>query len=436
MRYRDRTILAFVFVTLGVAGGIWLIAGRNTREKPERTEKTPPSLTDFQALPYLSHVEHEAYPDLKGVTLYNDALSFAGLNLLTSLEVGGAHLLDMQGRILHSWHTCDSLGNRWLYSEMGRDGSLIVLVVGLGLVKMDWDSRIVWISRASDNPYLKSPRPGYHHDFEVTESGDIYILAQELRQVDLATRTTAKKIRRRAGHSRGRNIRDNFIMMLSSNGIPESSLSLYDLVGETMSGEIKAYMARSETRSGAKSVVTTSDDVFHANTVEEIPRDIAVAGKGDVLFCIRNLDFLGILKVKTGDLVWGWGPGTLEYPHHPSVLKSGNILVFDNGGRERAYSRILELNPETKKITWQYVGDPPESFFSPVMGASQRLPNGNTLITESTSGRVFEVTRDGKTTWQFLNFETSPKAESKGKRATIYRMMRYSPGYLERPIGE
>jgi hypothetical protein len=130
----------------------------------------------------------------------------------------------------------------------------------------------------------------------------------------------------------------------------------------------------------------------------------------------------------------GWGPGILEYPHHPSVLESGNILVFDNGGRERSYSRILELDPGANRIVWQYVGKPRESFFAPVMGASQRLPNGNTLITESTSGRVFEVTRDGETTWQFLNFEVSKRGEGKGKRATIYRMMRYSPDYLARSL--
>lgn len=436
MRRRDRGVLIFLVVLLGVAAATWVVVRRNLVGNRSEVEKPTPNLTDFRALPYLSHVEDEAYPGLKGVTLYNDTLSFGGLNLLTSLEVGGAHLLDMNGKILHSWHTCDSVGDRWLYSEMGPDGSLIALVIGTGLVKMDWDSRVVWISRASDNPYLKNRRSGYHHDFEVTESGDIYVLAQEPRQVDLASRKAPKRPRGPRGLSREREIRDNLVIVLGSDGTAKGSLSLYDLVGETMSAGIQAYIAECERSFREKGVLATCSDIFHSNTVEEIPGDIAVADKGDVLFCIRNIDVIGILRFETRELLWSWGPGILEYPHDPSVVESGNILVFDNGGRARAYSRVLELNPETNEIVWEYTGDPRESFFSPVMGASQRLPNGNTLITESTSGRVFEVTRDGDIVWQFLNFEVSRKGEGKGKRATIYRMIRYSPDYLRRPGGE
>ena len=33
----------------------------------------------------------------------------------------------------------------------------------------------------------------------------------------------------------------------------------------------------------------------------------------------------------------------------------------------------------------------------------QRLPNGNTLITEGSDGRVFEVTPDHKIVWEFIS---------------------------------
>ena len=32
-----------------------------------------------------------------------------------------------------------------------------------------------------------------------------------------------------------------------------------------------------------------------------------------------------------------------------------------------------------------------------------RLPNGNTLITESDGGRLFEVTKPGKIVWNYIN---------------------------------
>jgi hypothetical protein len=73
----------------------------------------------------------------------------------------------------------------------------------------------------------------------------------------------------------------------------------------------------------------------------------------------------------------------------------------------------------TKEIEWQYIGDPPESFYSATMGSCQRLPNGNTLITDSEKGRAFEVTRSGEIVWEWLNPETK-----KGRRLQIYRMVR------------
>ena len=42
-------------------------------------------------------------------------------------------------------------------------------------------------------------------------------------------------------------------------------------------------------------------------------------------------------------------------------------------------------------------------FFSPFMGSAERLPNGNTLITESDYGRALEVTPGGETVWEFYS---------------------------------
>ena len=45
------------------------------------------------------------------------------------------------------------------------------------------------------------------------------------------------------------------------------------------------------------------------------------------------------------------------------------------------------------------------TFFTPFMGGAQRLGNGNTLITETAFGRVFEVTREGRLCWEWVNEE-------------------------------
>jgi hypothetical protein len=102
----------------------------------------------------------------------------------------------------------------------------------------------------------------------------------------------------------------------------------------------------------------------------------------------------------------------------PALLDNGRLLVFDNGTK-RDHTRILELDPTTLEVAWQYRADPPTAFHSKWRGSSERLPNGNTLLCESDRGRAFEVTPQGETVWEFWNPEL--KGE---KRRGIYRFGR------------
>jgi hypothetical protein len=82
-------------------------------------------------------------------------------------------------------------------------------------------------------------------------------------------------------------------------------------------------------------------------------------------------------------------------------------MIFDNGTfrhQESApYSRVIQVDRATKNIVWQYRDPHPMTFFSPFMGGAQRLANGNTLITEAAFGRIFEVTKEGKMCWEYVN---------------------------------
>ena len=61
------------------------------------------------------------------------------------------------------------------------------------------------------------------------------------------------------------------------------------------------------------------------------------------------------------------------------------------------------------------------------MGGIQLLGGGNVLVTESTRGRAFEITREGEIVWEFF----SPDVEGDGdERATFYRMTRIDEGML------
>jgi outer membrane protein assembly factor BamB len=105
------------------------------------------------------------------------------------------------------------------------------------------------------------------------------------------------------------------------------------------------------------------------------------------------------------------------------------LLVFDNGSR-RGASRVVELDPETLEVSWQYPAEPGGSFFSRWRGGAQRLANGNTLITESEKGRVFEVTPAGEVVWEFWNPEVVD-----GQRKRIYRFHRVPRSHVEALFG-
>ena len=114
------------------------------------------------------------------------------------------------------------------------------------------------------------------------------------------------------------------------------------------------------------------------------------------------------------------------------MLANGRILIFDNG-RYRGWSRVIELNPQTMAIEWQYRK---EGFYTLSQGYVQRLENGNTLVTESERGRAFEITREGEIVWEYYHSEkqdasNSMHPESFCRRQWIYRMIRYSPNYIE-----
>ena len=126
----------------------------------------------------------------------------------------------------------------------------------------------------------------------------------------------------------------------------------------------------------------------HQNTLSLMPN-------GDFLVSFRQTSVIGIVDKTSGRFTWKWGPGQISHQHHPTYLpESGRILLFDNGAHRRGvnYSRILEVDPATNAIAWEYRGAPPISFYSYNISSAERLPNGNTLICEGAPGRLFEVT--------------------------------------------
>ena len=164
----------------------------------------------------------------------------------------------------------------------------------------------------------------------------------------------------------------------------------------------------------------------------------------NLIWDAREANIIAIVSKKSGKIVWKLGPrydgtdaerrlGWVIGQHHAHLIPqglpgAGNLLVFDNGGWAgygapnpgaphglktalRDYSRVLEIDPTTLEIVWQYT--PKEAgfvvpldaarFYSPFISSAQRLPNGNTLITEGSDGRIFEVTAEHEIVWEYIS---------------------------------
>lgn len=325
-----------------------------------------------------------------GVTVLKRDKCDPGYRLYSSRQTEIAHLIDIDGREVHRW--AYPQGHTWHYAEMLPDGHLVAIIKDVMILELDWDSRLVWKADITA-----------HHDFERLSNGNTVVVCREY-VVNEALRPGELK--------------NDFIAELT----PEGEL-VWEWHADRHVPEIAALVP--------VTFPLSEQDWGHMNTIEALPEGPA-AGKdprfkaGNLLFSCRNINTIGVIDRQSGQVVWAWGPGVLDHQHMPTMLPNGHILVYDNGNQlER--TRILELDPLTGELVWEYQADSPKSFYSPTRGSNQRLPNGNTFIAESDSGRLFEVTPAGEIVWEFLN----PDVLENGRRMPLYRAIRYQRELVE-----
>ncbi len=363
----------------------------------------------LQALPYLSVVEDERHPDRVRVVRHDRKRAQPGFNLFGSRERKTAYLLDMQGQVLQEWKPVTKRGANMYAVTLDADGSLLAVGFKL-LAKIGWDSGVLW-----QEP---NPRSRFHHEITLGPGGDRYALNSKVRW-----------LKRGGGEIP---IRDDVLTVLSPTGELKQELSIWDLVGERVpASALEAIAKEGKTRATVKGMLAmdTPFDLFHTNTVTFVRKPWPGVAAGELLLCVRNLNLVFTVDLAARKVTWVWEGGVkaLDRPHYPVQTAAGAILIFDNGWH-RGHSRLVELDPRTGKITWQFVARRRASFFSKKGGMAQPLPNGNMLVTEQDRGRVFEITRAGKVVWEFYNFNFNAKKQ----RETIYRMVRLTPQELQK----
>jgi len=323
-----------------------------------------------------------------------------------------AMLMDMEGKILHTWRyknayeiwkhspQNDPGGSFWRRAHLFENGDILAIYEGLGLIKLDKNSNLVW-------SYTSSRAP--HHDLEVLDNGTIYTLTRERKKIDRLCSVY---------------VCEEYITILSAHGQLLKEYSLIDLIEN--SPYARMLINDSFVKAGG-----FYGHILHANTIEVFDGSLAQVSpllkKGNILISILITHTICIIDLEKERVVWALGSGMWRHQHQPTLLENGNMLIFDNKDHDNA-SAVKEFNPFSQKIEWLYQGSPEHPFFSVTCGSNQRLPNGNTLITETDNGRAFEVTPDREIVWEYINpFRGGEKQEL---IASLFEMIRVSPEEL------
>jgi len=415
------------------------------------------------------------YPSVypTGATVYLPDQCWNGHTLFQAKELG-ALLIDMNGREVRLWRGLHGFPNKlfpggYVLGHTGERNTRFGMQDYRDLIQVDWEGKIVW--RFNQYEYIEDPgeEPQWmarvHHDYQRegnpvgyyapgmdprTDGGHTLLLGHK----NLTCKRISDKL-----------LLDDTLYEITDEG---------DLVWEWVCSEhFEEFGFREDARNilcrdpNLRPVGGGMGDWMHLNCLSALGPN-KWYDQGDARFhpdnlitCSRETNITFIVSKETGRIVWKIGPNydeTLELKalgwiigqHHAHMIPrglpgEGNVLLYDNGGWAgygapnpgsptgtknalRDYSRVLEFDPVTLKIIWQHT--PTEAglvhpidsnrFYSPFISSAQRLPNGNTLITEGSGGRIFEVTADHRLVWEYI----SPHRGKHSKMNMVYRAYR------------
>jgi len=359
------------------------------------------SVEQLAAIGYLAG--SEVAPGRSGVT-FNSTASAPGFNLYNSGHRPEATLMDMDGEVLHRWQlpfeeafpghelpAGSTAHEHWRRVLLLPNGDLLAIHEGLGLLRIDKDSNLLW-----------SNANGAHHDVSIAADGRIWALTR-IAHINLS-------------YNEKRPILEDYVSVLSPQGQDIASFSILDAFQRSHFSPLLENADR-------------SGDIFHTNSLEILDgrftgRSSALAD-GRALLSLNHLNLVAIMDLEELDILWTLS-GFSIHQHDAELTPDGNLLFLDNTGHA-GYSKVVEIDPTSQELVWAYFGDEQNGFLTATSGAQQRLPNGNTLIIESNAGRAFEVNPGGDIVWEFYNPHRA--GDDDELIATLFDVQRIEPDF-------
>jgi hypothetical protein len=342
---------------------------------------------------------------VSGLTHHDESRAFAGYTLYSAMSGDAMHLVAMDGSLVHRWLPPE--GSKFFYGQLLPNGNLLANITDgteMGepagprtavVSEIDWQGNLVW--RVAD--------PALHHAHARLANGNTMVMATDVLRPDDAARLFAAS-------------------GLSPSEVAIWSESLWEV--DSTGAVVWTWHARDHLDYAAFPLAAPGPgearhrEWLHLNAVEELPG-------GELLLSFNTLSAVIIIDRASGNVAWRQSTET-SGQHNPTWLPEGRVLEFDNGSR-RNFSRVIEVDRATNEVVWQYTGQPRDAFFSMNVSGAQRLPNGNTLITEGRSGRLFEVNREGDTVWEFINpYEVMHRNQ---RSRAVFRAYRYAADSAE-----
>lgn len=334
-----------------------------------------------------------------GIVTHDREQAYDGYTLFSTGASAEAYLIDNDGRMVHHWkrlysdvhdasaavrHPVPDRSINFRSVRAFPNGDLIAVYEGIGdtpwgygMVRLDQDSNVVWKNLGN-----------FHHTFDLLPDGGVVGLEHAI-----VNREPFAEARIPLPYLDGR------IVWLGADGKLVRRLRIVEALYRSryrslLTDETEQFLARD------------NGDYFHLNDVNYIDAEqasaLGVGKKGDVLVSMRSQRMLAIIDPEIDSVIWAQR-GPWRGQHDPNILPNGHIMLFDNwGDTENAGSRILEYDPKSMAIAWQYGSMNGHHFSSPLRGSQQLLPNGNVLIVESDAGRLLEVNRNKQIVWEYF----------------------------------
>ena len=338
--------------------------------------------------------------------------AWPGFTLFAPQTAGGiVYLIDLEGKVAHTWRMPYPPG---LYGYITERGTLFYngktpensdrFISGKPwkggvALEADWNGRVLWEVRP----------PDHHHDGIRLRNGNVLLLCLASLPQELVPKVQGGM----AGSEHNGKMYGDYLVEMTTGGRIVWEWRSW----EYLDPETDCLTAVQERR----------EEWTHGNGIAELPN-------GDIVVSFRTISTVIIIDRKTGKIIWKLGAPPLCGQHAPTPLPNGNLLIFDNGPHRldhpMPFSRVIEVEPATKKIVWEYREKRESDFFSPRISNAQRLPNGNTLICEGDFGRLFEVTVGGEVVWEYVNPYFGGLPEAQNNR--VFRAYRYSAEEIAR----